>query len=62
IAKEFVQDDLQPRPVANALTSLLDMGSDDRKRVLGGLAEVRGRLGEPGAALRVAKMASELVP
>ena len=38
------------------------LGSEDRKRVLEGLAEVRGRLGEPGAALRVAKMASELVP
>lgn len=62
IAKEFVQDDLEPRPVANALTALLDLGSDDRKRVLEGLAEVRGRLGEPGAALRVAKMASELIP
>jgi lipid-A-disaccharide synthase len=62
VAKEFVQDDLRPRPVANALASLLDSGSADRKRVLEGLAEVRGRLGEPGAARRVAEMASELVP
>jgi hypothetical protein len=30
--------------------------------VLDGLAEVRARLGTPGAARRVAEMASELVP
>jgi lipid-A-disaccharide synthase len=62
VAREFVQDALEGRPVANALIPLLDANSEERKRVLEGLAEVRGRLGEPGAARRTAQMASELVP
>jgi lipid-A-disaccharide synthase len=62
LAKEFVQDDLRPHDVAGALLPLLDRGSEERRQVLAGLAEVRGRLGAPGAARRVAEMASELVP
>jgi lipid-A-disaccharide synthase len=62
VAREFVQDALEGRPVANALIPLLDPNSDERKRVLEGLAEVRGRLGEPGAARRTAQIASELLP
>jgi lipid-A-disaccharide synthase len=62
VAKEFVQDDLRPNDVASAIVPLLDAGSPDRHRVLEGLAEVRARLGTPGAAHRVAEMASGLVP
>jgi lipid-A-disaccharide synthase len=62
VAKEFVQDDLQPQAVASTLAQLLDSNSSERQRVLAGLAEVRARLGTPGAAHRVAEMASELVP
>jgi lipid-A-disaccharide synthase len=62
VAREFVQDALEGRPVANELLALLDHESDERKHVLEGLAEVRSRLGEPGAARRTAQMASELVP
>jgi len=62
VAKEFVQDDLQPEAVASTLAQLLDTSGAERQRVLDGLAEVRGRLGTPGAARRVAEMASELVP
>jgi lipid-A-disaccharide synthase len=62
VAREFVQDDLKPADVAAALVPLLDASSADRIRVLEGLAEVRSRLGAPGAARRVAQMASELVP
>jgi lipid-A-disaccharide synthase len=62
VAREFVQDALEGRPVANALIPLLDPNSEERKRVLEGLAEVRSRLGEPGAARRTAQMASELLP
>lgn len=61
IAKEFVQDDVVPRKIAVQLIQLLDSTSAERARVLEGLAEVRSKLGEPGAARRVAQMASELV-
>jgi lipid-A-disaccharide synthase len=60
VAKEFVQDDLEPRRVAVQLQQLLDSLSPERARVLAGLAEVRGKLGEAGAARRVAEMASAL--
>ena len=62
VAREFVQGALQPEDVAGALAPLLQTASPERSRVLEGLAEVRGRLGTPGAAARVAAMASELVP
>ncbi len=62
VAKEFVQDDLRPDEVAPALVPLLEPGNAERQRVLDGLAEVRSRLGTPGAASRVAQMASELIP
>ncbi len=61
VADEFVQDNLQPRKVARALERLLDNNDPERARVLAGLAEVRSKLGEPGAAARVARMASALV-
>lgn len=61
IAQEFVQDDLEPKKVAAALGRLLDNDDPERARVLEGLAEVRSKLGEPGAARRVGRMASELV-
>ncbi len=62
IAMEFVQHDLEPRRVAKQLLRLLDATDAERRRVLEGLAEVRGKLGTPGAARRVAEMASGLVP
>jgi lipid-A-disaccharide synthase len=62
VAREFVQDDLRPADVAAALLPLLEKDNTERQRVLDGLAEVRGRLGTPGAAARVAAMASEMVP
>jgi len=56
-----VQDDIVPEKIAVELAELLDPQSAERARVLDGLAEVRAKLGTPGAALRVAEMASDLV-
>jgi lipid-A-disaccharide synthase len=60
VAPEFVQDQLIPVRVADALQPLL-ADSADRRRMLDGLAEVRSRLGAPGAADRVAEMALGMV-
>jgi lipid-A-disaccharide synthase len=61
VAPEFVQDDFVPSTVADALDGLFDDSSPARQAMLAGLTEVRGKLGTPGAAARVAGMASELV-
>jgi lipid-A-disaccharide synthase len=60
VAREFVQDALQPLAVANALEPLLDPHSVQRKVLVQHLGEVRDMLGQPGAADRVASMALEL--
>ncbi len=60
VAHEFVQGAFQPIPVADALAPLFDPQSAERLAMLAGLAEVRAKLGVPGAAQRVATMASEL--
>jgi lipid-A-disaccharide synthase len=61
VAPEFIQDRIQAEPIAAALSRLLDAGPT-RDAALAGLAEVRDKLGTPGAADRVAAMASALVP
>ena len=60
VAREFVQDALQPRAIANVLAPLLDATSAERAAMVADLARVRDSLGEPGAATRVAAMAMEL--
>ena len=60
VAREFVQDALDPEVVAGALDSLLT-DRNLRRRTIEDLAEVRAKLGTPGASERVARMASELV-
>ena len=60
VAREFIQDDIVPAKIADVLEDLLDDKSPARRDVLAGLAEVRARLGTPGAADRVARMASGL--
>lgn len=62
VAKEFVQDALQPASMADAVEPLLDGTSPIRARLVDDLATVRNQLGAPGAAARVAEMASALVP
>lgn len=60
IAREFVQDAVIPERVADALDPLLDPSNPRRIALIGDLAEVRAKLGTPGAAERVAAIASEL--
>ena len=62
VAREFVQDAVDPAAMADALQPLLHHDDPERRELLRGLADVRSRLGEPGAATRVAAMASGLVP
>jgi lipid-A-disaccharide synthase len=61
VAREFIQDDIVPETIAEAMLGLLDAGSRQRQEVLAGLADVRSKLGTPGAADRVARIASDLV-
>jgi lipid-A-disaccharide synthase len=61
VAPEFIQDEIIPSKMADVLSDLLVIDGPARRQVLTGLAEVRAKLGTPGAAARVARMASELV-
>jgi lipid-A-disaccharide synthase len=61
VAPEFVQDAFLPVPVADALEPLFDVNGPARARMLEGLADVRARLGQPGASLRVAEMAAGML-
>jgi lipid-A-disaccharide synthase len=61
VAPEFVQSALVPERMAESLSPLLTHGTTQRARMERDLAEVRGRLGAPGAAGRVADMVGSLV-
>jgi lipid-A-disaccharide synthase len=60
VAREFVQSAVVPERIAETLTPLLTREAPARAAMLEGLADVRSRLGTPGAAARVASIASEL--
>jgi lipid-A-disaccharide synthase len=60
VAREFVQTDVVPDRMADALGPLLMHDDPRRMEMLQRLAEVREQLGTPGAAERVAAIASEL--
>lgn len=61
VAPEFIQAAATAGALADALAPLLEPGSERRGAQLEGLAEVRSRLGEPGAARRVAAIARALM-
>lgn len=61
VAAEFIQDALRADLVAPALLPLLDLQSPQRAAMLEALVDVRRRMGEPGAAVRVAAMVDELL-
>ncbi|HEX5723860.1 MAG TPA: lipid-A-disaccharide synthase [Longimicrobiaceae bacterium] len=61
VAPELVQHAATPRALADALLPLLDEGSPERRAMLQGLAEIRAKLGGPGASARVAELAAGLL-
>lgn len=61
VSPEFVQERFVPERVAAALLPLLEAESPARSAALAGLAEVRARLGTPGASRRVAEMIAQLL-
>ena len=61
VAREFVQSAAVPEVMADALSPLLVRGSAERVAIERDLAEVRDRLGAPGAAGRVADIVGTLV-
>lgn len=61
LVPELVQDEASPPRMAAELRPLLERGSPRRAAVESGLAEIRGRLGEPGGSARVAEAALALL-
>jgi len=61
VVPELLQGDSTPARLAEAIAPLLDADHPARLAQLAGLAEVRQRVGGPGASGRVAEMAAELL-
>lgn len=61
VVPEFIQREVTPTKVADAIEPLLDRSSAERKAVVAGLTEVRASLGTPGAAARVVDMMEEIL-
>ncbi len=61
IAPEFVQAQVRPEPIAEALAPLLDEGSDARRRMIADLESVRRGLGSRAASAETAELAEEIL-